>query len=271
VITVSGTGGQIANAGSPLVLGGGSRTFVGSPPAGQRNATVLLGGRTLELNGGLLVNNGDFIALNNGGIQQGTVNVNFGSLAKGTGYYEAVNVTDGGKFAPGNSITNTTSGSLTLNSGSIYEFELNRATGTPGGGGTTPPVGWDLLNLIVALNVNATAASPATIQLVSRNAADTGPGTLPDFNPGQSFQWLAFHVNAGGSINGFTPDKFTFDTTQFANLVNPSGVGTFSLEQVGNDVFVTFAPVPEPALGLAAGAAFVLVLLRRRTASPTAA
>ena len=142
--------------------------------------------------------------MGNGGIQNGVVNVNFGSLAKGTGFYDSVNVTDGGKFAPGNSITNTTSGTLTLNSGSIYEFEINRAAGTPGGGGTTPPVGWDLLNLLVALNINSTSPSPATIQLVSRNAADTGPGTLPDFNPSQPFEWLAFHVNAGGSVNGFS-------------------------------------------------------------------
>ena len=69
------------------------------------------------------------------------VNVNYGSLAKGTGYYDEVNVTDGGKFAPGNSITDSTSGTLTLNSGSVYEFEINLANGVAGGGGTTPPAG----------------------------------------------------------------------------------------------------------------------------------
>ena len=36
-------------------------------------------------------------------------------------------------------------------------------------------------SLIVGLTVNSTSVSPATIQLVSRNAADTGPGSLPDF------------------------------------------------------------------------------------------
>ena len=265
VLNVAGgaTPGRINNTGADLYLGGGSRTFVGTP--------FVRGGQTLELNGGLLVNNGDFISNGTGGIQGGVVNVNFGSLAKGTGYYEEVNVTDGGKFAPGNSITNTTSGTLTLNSGSTYEFEINRAAGTPGGGGGSPPVGWNLLNLNVALNANATSASPATIQLVSRNTADTGPGSLPDFNPAQSYQWLAFHVNAGGTVNGFSADKFTFDTTQFANLTNPSGVGTFALFLSGNDVFVTYTPIPEPGAMLAVAAAGFGVLSLARRARRTVA
>ena len=129
----------------------------------------------------------------NGGIQQWDGERQLRGLAKGTGYYDAVNVTDGGKFAPGNSITDSGIGTLTLNSGSIYEFEINLANGLPGGGGTTPPQGWDRLSMS-RLNVNSTPASPAIIQLVSRNAADTGPGTLPDFDPAQSYQWQAFQA-----------------------------------------------------------------------------
>jgi fibronectin-binding autotransporter adhesin len=89
-ITISD--GTLNNSDASLVLGGGSRTFVGSPdiPGGAIN----LGGQTLELNGGLLVNNGTI---------GGTVNVNFGSLAKGSGLYGVVNVNQGGVYAPGNS------------------------------------------------------------------------------------------------------------------------------------------------------------------------
>ncbi|HEY1378663.1 MAG TPA: autotransporter-associated beta strand repeat-containing protein [Gemmataceae bacterium] len=255
-ITGGSNPGLITVGGAPLVLGGGSRTYVGANAAGQRGGTILLGGNTLELNGGLLVNNGDFIAPNNGGIQQGTVNVNYGSLAKGSGYYEAVNVTDGGKYAPGNSIADTFSGSLTLNSGSVYEFEINRATGTAGGGGTAPPQGWDRLTLGLSMTVTATPASPAVIQLVTRNAADTGPGTLPDFDVTQSYRWEAFRAEA---FNGFAPDKFTFDTAQFANLTNPAGVGAFGLERTGGSVFVTYTPAPEPGLVLTVVAAAGLV------------
>ena len=246
-ITGGSTPGQLTVAGAPLVLGGGSRTYIGANAAGQRGGTINLGGGTLELNGGLLVNNGDFIAIGNGGIHNGTVNVNYGGLAKGSGYYDAVNVTDGGKFAPGNSITDSGIGTLTLNSGSVYEFEINLANGVAGGGGTTPPQGWDRLSMN-RMNVNSTPESPAIIQLVSRNAADTGPGTLPDFDPAQSYRWQAFQ---GEVFSGFAPDKFTFDTTQFANLTDPNGVGTFALERSGSSVFVTYTPVPEPGLMVA--------------------
>jgi autotransporter-associated beta strand protein len=243
-ITGGATPGRMTVGGAPLVLGGGSRTYIGANVAGQRGGTIDLGGGTLELNGGLLVNNGDFISAGNGGIQNGTVNVNYGSLAKGSGYYDSVNVTEGGKFAPGNSITDSGIGTLTLNSGSVYEFEINLANGLPGGGGTTPPQGWDRLSMN-RMNVNSTAESPAIVQLVTRNASDTGPGTLPDFDPAQSYQWQAFQAEV---FNGFAPDKFTFDTTQFANLTDPTGVGTFTLERSGSSVFVVYTPVPEPGL-----------------------
>jgi hypothetical protein len=46
----------------------------------------------------------------------------------------------------------------------------------------------------------------------------------------------------------FAPDKFVFDTTQFANLTDPNGIGTFALERSGSSIFVTYTPVPEPGL-----------------------
>jgi hypothetical protein len=262
VLTVTGTAtpGRINNAGTDLYLGGGSRTFVGGVPAAQRGGTIDLGGYNLHLNGGLLVNNGDYVSNGVGGIQNGVTRVNYGSLAKGTGYYEEVVVTQGGKFAPGNSIANATVGTLTLEEGSAYEFEINRALGTAGGGGGSPPVGWDLLNLNVRLRINATNASPAVIELVSRNAADTGPGTLPDFNAANSYSWTVFRANPGAVIEGFSPDKFVVDTAQFANLPNPAGIGTFALRQSGNDITLNYTPVPEPVvvLALAAIAAWVI-------------
>jgi autotransporter-associated beta strand protein len=261
-VTGGASPGQMTVGGAPLVLGGGSRTFVGANAVGQRGGTILLGGGTLELNGGLLVNNGDFVAPNSGGIQQGTVNVNYGSLAKGSGYYDAVNVIDGGKFAPGNSITDSVVGSLTFNSGSVYEFEINRATGLPGGGGTTPPQGWDRLSMS-RMTVNATPDSPAIIQLVTRNPEDTTLGNLTDFDRDQSYRWQAFGAEV---FTGFSPDKFTFDTSQFLNLTNPAGVGTFGLELTGSSVFITYTPVPEPGLVVAVAAAGLAAggLIRRR-------
>jgi T5SS/PEP-CTERM-associated repeat protein len=82
-------GGSINNGTANLVCGGGSRTTINS--GGQIN---LFANTTLELNGALLVNNGTI---------SGITNVNYGSLAKGTGVYGVVNVSQGGVYAPGNS------------------------------------------------------------------------------------------------------------------------------------------------------------------------
>jgi hypothetical protein len=84
--------------------------------------------------------------VNNGTIA-GTTNVNFGSLAKGSGVYGAVNVTDGGKFSPGNSPGAVTTGSTTWNSGGTYTVEIADALAGPG-------IGWDLWTIAGDLLVN---------------------------------------------------------------------------------------------------------------------
>ena len=82
------SGGLITNTGSNLYLGGGSRTYA----AGGSNLSTGAG-TTIQLNGALLVNNGTV---------SGTVDVNFGALASGTGNYtSAVVVNAGGIYAPG--------------------------------------------------------------------------------------------------------------------------------------------------------------------------
>ena len=88
MITVNG-GGTCTHYLGNLVAGGGSRTTVNP----GRHYHLLLGSE-LDLNGALLVNNGTI---------NGTTNVNYGSLATGSGSYGVVNVNTGGVFSPGNS------------------------------------------------------------------------------------------------------------------------------------------------------------------------
>lgn len=104
VVTING-GGAINNNGSSLVLGGGSRTTINASGT-LRTAS----GTTIELNGGLLVNNGTVT---------GPVNVNYGSLAKGTGSYDVVNVNEGGVYYPGNSPGISTAASVSFQNGSF--------------------------------------------------------------------------------------------------------------------------------------------------------
>jgi fibronectin-binding autotransporter adhesin len=78
--------------GTNLLLLGGSRTYVGSS-SNPTGFIDLSSGETVELNGGLLVNYGT--------ISGGTVDVNYGGLATGTGSYPTVVVTGGGTYLPG--------------------------------------------------------------------------------------------------------------------------------------------------------------------------
>jgi hypothetical protein len=137
-------GGVMNNTLSPLVLGGGSRTFIGS--AAAPGGAINLGSQTLELNGGLLVNNGTV---------SGTTNVNFGAVAKGAGAYGVVNVNQGGVYAPGNSPGISTAASVlfdnapTIVAGPTLMIEL---------AGVAPGTGYDQLHVTGNLSLGGTLA-----------------------------------------------------------------------------------------------------------------
>src|SRR5207237_2900562 len=123
---------------------------------------------TLELNGGLLVNNGEI---------SGTTNVNFGSLAKGSGKDGPLNLTDGGRFSPGNSPGSVTTGSTTWNSGGGYVVGIADALAGAG-------VGWDVWNIDGTLGLNATATTNGrfTISLSSMDALAANFDPPPDYD-----------------------------------------------------------------------------------------
>jgi fibronectin-binding autotransporter adhesin len=87
-IWIINNGGQVDNGTNNLVCGGGSRTTLNAG-----GVMFLSDDTSWELNGALLINDGEI---------NGTTNVNFGSVAKGSGSYEIVNVLAGGALAPGN-------------------------------------------------------------------------------------------------------------------------------------------------------------------------
>jgi fibronectin-binding autotransporter adhesin len=132
-------GGGIYNSVSNLVLGGGSRTTIDT--SGLLSTAA---GTTIELNGGLLVNNGTIA---------GTIDVNYGSLAKGTGAYGVINMNQGGMFAPGNSPGIVTAAAVNfdntpLSSGApILQIEL---------AGTTPGSQYDQLHVTGQLSLGGT-------------------------------------------------------------------------------------------------------------------
>jgi hypothetical protein len=164
------SGGAINNQLGNLVNGGGSRITINAG-----GAINLLAGTTMELNGALLVNNGTVA---------GTVNVNYGSLAKGTGDYDIVNVNEGGVYSPGNSPGISTAASVEFQNG-LFTSGAPRLVMELGG--TMPGSQYDQLHVSGALTLNGTL----DVHLV-----DLGAGLFSP-NAGDTFDILDW-----GSLSG---------------------------------------------------------------------
>ena len=245
VITV-GVNSRIQNSSTPLVLGGGSRTTL-------NGGTIHLGGQQLQLNGGLLVNNGT--------VTNGTTVVNFGGLARGTGTFSDIVVNEGGRYSPGNSPGTGRTGSADWAFGGVYEFELASAVGVEGVDRDFWDINGDLL-----ITSSATANGRFTV-LVNSLAPDDSPGALAGWDPTQAYTWRI--AGASGGVTGFDPSVLRLDLTGFLAHNDAAG-GTFSLSSDGAGVFLNFAPVPVPEasagllLAIAGALAAGLSALRRR-------
>ncbi|HEV8292244.1 MAG TPA: autotransporter-associated beta strand repeat-containing protein, partial [Tepidisphaeraceae bacterium] len=234
-ITIS-NGGNLTNNTSALVSGGGSRIAINS--GGQLD----VGGSSLQLNGALLVNNGTIT---------GTTNVNFGSLAKGAGIYGAVNVTDGGRFSPGNSPGTVTTGPATWNSGGTYTLEMADALAGPG-------VGWDLWNIAGDLLIDSSSDPARQFFIALASISGDAAGPAAHFDSSRDYRWLI--ARSSNELSKIDVMKLTLDTRGF---VNDSGDGQFLLSTSGSSLYISFNSVPDPSTAsvLLASALF----LRRRS------
>jgi fibronectin-binding autotransporter adhesin len=79
---------------------------------------------------------------------------------------------------------------------------------------------------------------------------------------GTSYQFLL--IETGGTISGFSADKFVIDASLFQNGLMPDSA--FSLTADGQHIYLNFTAVPEPSTYalLALGSGWVLATLRRR-------
>jgi hypothetical protein len=240
-MTVS-SGGQVNNSGSFATFGGGSVTTVAA------GGGIHLGGSgTQQLGrvaGGLLVNHGV--------VNGGRLVVDFGGRVGGTGTFSVLPLAiNGGVFSPGSSPGEVTIEVFPLNAGASYDFEINNATGAAGPTGAGPFSGWDLTlvtDSFIVDDVNpATASNPFVIRL--KTFTNPSPpdvaGPMANFDQTQSYMWLAF--DATGAMMDYDPAVIRLDRTGVANVAS----GEFGLQRTGNQIFVTYTPVPEPAATLA--------------------
>jgi hypothetical protein len=194
-----------ATGGSAIYLNGGSRTNIGS--AANPNPQLTVVNSVIELNGALLENNGTI---------NGTVNVNYGSLAKGAGVYGIVNVGVGGVYSPGNSPGIVTASQVTFDntpvtSGSpILMMEL---------AGTTPGTAYDQLHVSGKLSLGGILQ----VSLVDNFSPTAGAST-------------SFDILDWGTLSG------KFSSVQLSSLNAPLGWDTSQLYLTGIITATAYLP-----------------------------
>jgi hypothetical protein len=232
-------GGNFTITGSTLQLA--NRTTATASVAGDITAsgaaTINVGANQTFTVGNLSINTGDTLTKTgtgtlfvNGTSPTGTggLAVNAGTVG-GTGRVNgALSINNTASVAPGNSVGQlTVAGATTFAGGGRYTFEFSSLTPAPGTGN-------DHINGTGPLNITATTGSPFAIEILGFGIAPV-PGT-PDVT-------YTIGTFAGG-ITGFNPAteqaKFTFPVTPFF-------VGTPTIGVNGNNLTLTFTPVPEPA------------------------
>jgi autotransporter-associated beta strand protein len=225
--SISGAGGLVKDGAGNLLLSG-ANTYSGD---------------TIVNSGTLTVNNVMGSATGIGDVTIGSAGVLTGSGTIGG------SVGLSGFMAPGNNIGSLATGSQTWNAKAGLRWEMSDATGVAGSG-------WDTISVNGAVLINATRANPFTITASSLTSVHT-PGPAANFDPNASYSWLI--LTTSGGISGFDPNALNVDLAGFAN----PAIGSFDAVNIGNDLFLNYTAVPEPAPCSLLGLALLLFTIRR--------
>ena len=237
-----------------LTNGALTKTGVGTLELTNNNTYA---GDTLVTAGTLLVNN-----TTGSGTGSGAVTVQSGGTLGGIGTISgAVTVQSGGTLSPGNSPGNQTLGSLVLNDGGNYNWQILDATGVAG-------TGYDTYTLSGSLDLSALTT---TFNINLWSLESIGPdvnGNAANFNNGLDQSWTL--VATGNAISSFNASRFAVNvgaTNGTGGFTNGLGGGTFSvgLSVDNTDLMLNYTAIPEPSTwALLAFSLTTAVVLRRR-------
>jgi autotransporter-associated beta strand protein len=237
---VTGTGFGIVKTGLGTLVLAGASTYTG--------ATTVAAG-TLVLNGNLA---------------NASLGVNTGARLMGSGSI-AGQTTIAGTHAPGNSPGIQPFADLAYDGGtSVVEWDLI--------GNTSSGAGSNFDQIVVGGNLSFTAAT-------SLNLVFNGTGSTVDWTNAfwtEPRSWLLYDVaGTTAGVGNFTVNvapSTWLDGQGNTFSASPVSSSTFAVTQVGEDVFLSYIPVPEPATWLLTVAGGLLVAAsvvnRRRTACP---
>ena len=234
---------------SNAITGSGTVTFSGEGTIFLPNANNYTGGTTIS-KGTVLLTNSTGSALGSGAVTVSSSS-DAGILAGNAGITGALTISSGGVIFPGtfDHVLNTmtpgvfSTGTTTFEGHGALAFLINDATGTQG-------TNWSLLNISGMLNITADSTTPFMISVNSVNALNKS-GNVINFDSNQSYSWKI--VTTTGGITGFNSSAFSTFTNAvgtdgppgFLNSLGPDG--NFFVTQSGNDLYLNFSPVPEPA------------------------
>jgi len=231
---ISGAGALIKTNVNTLTLGG---------------ANTYAGGTTV--NGGALVVNGSV----------GAVTVNATGSLGGSGTVGAVTLNSGGALNPGNSPGTLTAASAIFQGGSIYNWQIDDATGTAG-------VNWDLFSVTGVLDMSALSfSSKMNLVLESLSLANYSTSTSSSWVIAQAGAFTGTGLADGTNVT----DLFNITSTAFngGSAANqPNGGFQVVTGTEGGLRTLKLLAVPEPSTGalLAFGLGGLVMtrLLRRK-------
>jgi len=254
------TGATLVTAGTMVVSGSINTSSGVQVDGGTFNYT---NGAT-ALNRSVTVNSGGTFKYNSSSVFAGTLTLNSGSTLGGSGDMSGTSViiASGVTLSPGNSPGNLTTGAESWENGGDYNWQLFDATAGPGIGG------WDLITVTGALDLSSLTANGFNLNLwtLSSITPDTN-GTPNSFTNTSNYSWKI--ATATGGITGFNAANFKIWDTANNGAGGFSGGAagsSFNVTQVGNDLYLNYVAVPEPAAWLLAafGLTTAVVFRRRR-------
>jgi fibronectin-binding autotransporter adhesin len=251
---------QVVKTGVGIEFLSGTNTYAGGTTVAQ--GTLISGSSTALGTGSVTVASGATLTSDGPGVLTNALVLVPGGTLAGTGNFSppgSVSIGGGsivqaGDINTGSPVATLTFGTdLTFASGGIYSLNIENAGGAAGSGYSTVDVPGNF-------TLSATQGSPFTIALVSGDPVSGNPG-LATFDATLPYSMT---ILTAGTINGFSSNAFSFDTSAFQN---PLLGGNFSVVQSGNSILLDFTPVPEPSTWalLLGGAAMVGLGIRRRS------